>query len=159
MKSKDTQLEQLQADYVTDYAHANEKYKETLATVQTTKSVLNDLGMYGKALDSAVMKYHSIKMEDINKTIEHLWTNTYRGTDIDTILIRSEGETGRGRSYNYRVCMVKQDAEMDMRGRCSAGQKVLACIIIRLALAECFGLNCGVRPSLPPPFSHSHIPS
>jgi hypothetical protein len=40
--------------------------------------------------------------------------------------------------------MVKQDAEMDMRGRCSAGQRVLASIIIRLALAECFGINCGV---------------
>lgn len=44
--------------------------------------------------------------------------------------------------------MVKQDAEMDMRGRCSAGQRVLASIIIRLALAECFGINCGVRPTL-----------
>jgi len=52
--------------------------------------------------------------------------------------------------------MVKQDAEMDMRGRCSAGQKVLASIIIRLALAECFGINCGVRLfpfSLPPEYS------
>ena len=37
--------------------------------------------------------------------------------------------------------MVKGDAELDMRGRCSAGQKVLACILIRLALAECFGIN------------------
>jgi DNA repair protein RAD50 len=33
---------------------------------------------------------------------------------------------------------------MDMRGRCSAGQKVLACIVIRLALAECFGVGCGL---------------
>lgn len=33
---------------------------------------------------------------------------------------------------------------MDMRGRCSAGQKVLASIIIRLALAESFGTNCGI---------------
>jgi DNA repair protein RAD50 len=33
---------------------------------------------------------------------------------------------------------------MDMRGRCSAGQKVLACLIIRLALAEIFCVNCGV---------------
>ena len=33
---------------------------------------------------------------------------------------------------------------MDMRGRCSAGQKVLASIIIRLALAECFGTHCGL---------------
>jgi DNA repair protein RAD50 len=31
-----------------------------------------------------------------------------------------------------------------MRGRCSAGQKVLAAIIIRLALAETFSVNCGI---------------
>ena len=32
---------------------------------------------------------------------------------------------------------------IDMRGRCSAGQRVLACIVIRLALAETFGVSCG----------------
>mmetsp|Transcript_9598 Transcript_9598/g.24637 ORF Transcript_9598/g.24637 Transcript_9598/m.24637 type:complete len:111 (-) Transcript_9598:137-469(-) len=31
-----------------------------------------------------------------------------------------------------------------MRGRCSAGQKVLASIIIRLALAETFCIDCGI---------------
>ena len=31
-----------------------------------------------------------------------------------------------------------------MRGRCSAGQKVLASLIIRLALAETFCLSCGI---------------
>ena len=40
--------------------------------------------------------------------------------------------------------MQKDNTEMDMRGRCSAGQKVLASIIIRLALAESFGTNCGI---------------
>ncbi|KAI5850625.1 AAA domain-containing protein [Tricharina praecox] len=145
MRSKDKQLEQLVADYATDYADAKDKYKETLAKVHTTTSATNDLGKYGAALDKAVMKYHSLKMEEINRIIEELWKSTYRGTDVDTILIRSDNETGKGnRSYNYRVCMVKQDAEMDMRGRCSAGQKVLASIIIRLALAECFGINCGL---------------
>ena len=39
---------------------------------------------------------------------------------------------------------MKDQVEMDMRGRCSAGQKVLASIIIRLALAESFGTNCGI---------------
>jgi hypothetical protein len=48
------------------------------------------------------------------------------------------------KSYNYRVVMIKNDVELDMRGRCSAGQKVLASIIIRLALAESFGQGCGV---------------
>ena len=91
------------------------------------------------------MQYHSIKMEEINRIVEELWKRTYQGTDVDTVLIRSDIEGAKGnRSYNYRVCMVKQDTEMDMRGRCSAGQKVLASIIIRLALAECFGVNCGL---------------
>ena len=40
--------------------------------------------------------------------------------------------------------MVKGGMALDMRGRCSAGQKVLASIIIRLALAETFCLNCGL---------------
>lgn len=40
--------------------------------------------------------------------------------------------------------MTKDQVEMDMRGRCSAGQKMLASIIIRLALADSFGQNCGI---------------
>ena len=31
---------------------------------------------------------------------------------------------GRGRSYQYRVVMLKGETELEMRGRCSAGQKV-----------------------------------
>lgn len=40
--------------------------------------------------------------------------------------------------------MVRNGSEINMRGRCSAGQKVLASLIIRLALAETFCVNCGV---------------
>jgi DNA repair protein RAD50 len=47
------------------------------------------------------------------------------------------------KSYNYRVVMTKGTSRMDMRGRCSAGQRVQASIVIRLALAETFGVNCG----------------
>ena len=34
--------------------------------------------------------------------------------------------------------------QLDMRGRCSAGQKVLASLVVRLALAESFCANCGI---------------
>lgn len=145
MKSKDDQLMQLLADWNTDYKDAALKYKEAHIKVETTKAAVEDLARYGGALDKAIMRYHGLKMEEINSIIGELWQKTYRGTDVDTILIRSDNENAKGnRSYNYRVCMVKQGAEMDMRGRCSAGQKVLASIIIRLALAECFGVNCGL---------------
>lgn len=49
--------------------------------------------------------------------------------DIDAVEIRSdedpEGIAKSRRIFNYRVVMLKGDVEMDMRGRCSAGQKVL----------------------------------
>ena len=145
LKSKDDQLQQLLKDWETDYKDAGYKYKEAHIKVETTKAAVEDLARYASALDKAITKYHSLKMEEINRIIEELWRRTYQGTDVDTILIRSENETAKSnKNTNYRVCMVKQDAEMDMRGRCSAGQKVLASIIIRLALAECFGVNCGL---------------
>lgn len=42
------------------------------------------------------------------------------------------------------MVQVKNSVELEMRGRCSAGQKVLACLIIRIALAETFSTNCGI---------------
>jgi DNA repair protein RAD50 len=74
----------------------------------------------------------------------------YRGNDIDYICIKTESTdpesatSEKRRSYNYRVAQCKNDAEIDMRGRCSAGQKVLASLIIRMALAETFSSNCAV---------------
>ncbi|KAK5054012.1 hypothetical protein LTR84_001974 [Exophiala bonariae] len=145
MKSKDAQLGELLDDYNTNLKDAPKRYKEAHIKVEATKAAVEDLGRYGGALDKAIMKYHGLKMEEINNIIEELWRKTYRGSDVDTIMIRADNESGRGnRSYNYRVVMVKRDVEMDMRGRCSAGQKVLASIIIRLALAECFSEKCGI---------------
>ncbi|WPH00593.1 DNA repair protein Rad50 [Acrodontium crateriforme] len=145
MKGKDEELKRNMDNYQTSYANSARKYKEYHIELEATKACVEDLGRYSNALDQAIMKYHSLKMEEINRIIDELWRKTYQGTDIDTVLIRSENDTGRtNKNYNYRVCMVKNEVEMDMRGRCSAGQKVLACIIIRLALAECFGTNCGL---------------
>lgn len=51
---------------------------------------------------------------------------------------------GSRRVYQYRVVMIKNGIPIDMRGRCSAGQKVITSLIIRLALAETFCLNAGI---------------
>jgi DNA repair protein RAD50 len=145
LRAKDDIQAELIRDFDTDYKDAKPLYTEAKVRVQVTKAAIEDLGRYAGALDKAIMKYHSIKMEEINRIIDELWRGTYQGTDVDSIMIRSENETQKGnKSYNYRVVMLKADTEMDMRGRCSAGQKVLASIIIRLALAECFGIRCGL---------------
>lgn len=145
VKQMEDQVEHLNQELTTEYLGIHEKYRKALIKLQTTVVANDDLAKYSKAMDSAIMKYHSMKMEEINRIIDELWKKTYTGTDVDTIVIRCETENAKGnKTYNYRVCMIKQDVELDMRGRCSAGQKVLASIIIRLALSECFGVNCGL---------------
>lgn len=140
---------------------------------------------------SAIMRYHSVKMKEINENLKYLWNKTYQGTGgppchflhaesaplmwpcftldqtstissfartptrprslpprpITTtasvslpLLLRQSSDS----SLRSQVVMVKDQVEMDMRGRCSAGQKVLASIIIRLALSDSFGHNCGI---------------
>ena len=132
-----------------EYKNIDSRLSKETIRFQTLEMVNSDLNRYYTALDKALMAFHSSKMGDINKVVKELWQRTYRGQDIDYIQIRSdaekqEGKTGGKSSYNYRVVMICNGAELDMRGRCSAGQKVLACLIIRLALAETFCLNCGI---------------
>ncbi|KAJ1947801.1 DNA repair protein rad50 [Kickxella alabastrina] len=145
VKQLEDQARRLQAELATDFQSIDQRYVHQLVQCKTEELAHSDLETYGKALDAAIMRYHSLKMQDINKIIRELWINTYQGNDIDTIEIRSEIEGARNsRSHNYRVVMIKAGHAIDMRGRCSAGQKVLACLIIRLALAETFSVNCGI---------------
>jgi DNA repair protein RAD50 len=149
----DTIKSELELD---NYQNALEKFLHCSSDLKVLELSIQDIEKYYKALDKAIMNYHALKMSEINKSIKQLWRQVYRGTDIDYIEIRSEEEspnedgsiaataTKTRRSYNYRVVLIKGDTCLDMRGRCSAGQKVLASIIIRLALAETFCLNSGI---------------
>lgn len=61
--------------------------------------------------------------------------------DIEYVEIRSDLDEGtsaanKRRVYNYRVVMVKGDTALDMRGRCSAGQKVSAPLSICLSVGS-----------------------
>lgn len=128
----------------TQYKDIDKRYCDQLIQLKTTEMANKDLDRYYNALDKALMRFHTMKMEEINKIIRELWQQTYRGQDIDCIRIHSDSEGAGTRSYSYKVLMQTGDAELEMRGRCSAGQKVLASLIIRLALAETFCLNCGI---------------
>ncbi|KAH7885017.1 ALG6, ALG8 glycosyltransferase family-domain-containing protein [Phlebopus sp. FC_14] len=139
ISSHNETLKQVEKD-LREYKDINKRYTDQLVKVkvgfsegvhavftypvQMSDMANNDLEKYAKALDNAIMKYHSLKMEEVNDTMRHLWNKTYQGTE--------------------QVVMTKDQVEMDMRGRCSAGQKMLASIIIRLALSDSFGQNCGI---------------
>lgn len=126
------------------YKDIDKRYFDQLIQLKTTEMANKDLDRYYNALDKALMRFHTMKMEEINRIIRELWQQTYRGQDIDYIYIHSDSEGAGTRSYSYKVLMQTGDAELEMRGRCSAGQKVLASLIIRLALAETFCLHCGI---------------
>lgn len=82
---------------------------------ETTEMGSKDLQMYQKALDGvrlrasdgrrhathlpthscaaaaphqALMRYHQMKVDEINAVIHELWSQTYKGHDIDDVLIK-----------------------------------------------------------------------
>jgi len=131
-----------------NYRDIDKRYARKSIELQTTEMAVTDLKSYYDALDQSLQNFHSLKIKEINKIIRELWQTIYKGTDIEMIELESgqdAAQSGKAtRSYNYRVVMKKGDYPLDMRGRCSAGQRVLASIVIRLALAETFCLNCGI---------------
>ena len=150
LRQLEDQAGRLRQELVTDYPEVAKNYQNQLVRVQAISLGSDDLDKYARALDQAIMKYHALKMDEINDIIREIWQTTYQGADIDSVEIRADheasGATGAvgARSYNYRVVMIKGNTELDMRGRSSAGQRVLTSLIIRLALAETFGLHCGI---------------
>jgi DNA repair protein RAD50 len=98
-----------------------------------------------KHLDNTIIQYHQSKIEQINSILKSLWQKTYKGYDIEAIFLKAEPDNmNKGRSYNYRLLLQGVSGEMEMRGRCSAGQRVLASIIIRIALAQAFSSGVSI---------------
>jgi DNA repair protein RAD50 len=103
------------------YHGIEERYKLKHIHLHSMKAANKDLDKYYQALDKALMRFHEMKMEEINKIVKEYWQETYQGQDIDTIEIKAdvESSTPNRRSHNYRLVMRhKSQAELDMRGRC-----------------------------------------
>ena len=122
----------------------SKRFKRKNIEFETNKMAIKDLEAYYRALDTALHEFHKIKLDEINMRIKSLWHSAYKGHDIDGVSIASVAKKTGARGYNYSIMMSKADTEMPMRGRCSAGQKVLASFVIRLALADAFCTACGV---------------
>ena len=145
----DQQLTELKQELDQEHLkNAHDRYLKHFIQQTVEEIASQDLERFYKVLDQTMMTYHTQKMNQLNRIIRDLWRATYRGSDIDAIEIRSDADEENAsktrRTYNYRVVMLKAGSVMDMRNRCSAGQKVLASLIIRLALAEAFCLKCGI---------------
>ncbi|KAG9390018.1 DNA repair protein RAD50 [Carpediemonas membranifera] len=106
------------------------------------KMAAADVKQFRETLALTLTQFHQDRIAQVNLHLASLWAMAYKGHDIAAIgLETSTAASGRS---SYHVTMTVGGHVLPMRGRCSAGQKVLACIIVRLALATAFSDSCGV---------------
>lgn len=73
------QIRRYEAELANDYAGVDGRYGELFIDVKSKELAIGDLEKYSKVLQMAIMKYHTLKMQDLNKMIRELWVNTYQG--------------------------------------------------------------------------------
>ncbi|ORM41773.1 DNA repair protein RAD50 [Babesia sp. Xinjiang] len=133
------------------YKNVHRNYSDILLALKSHNLAREDLEIYTKKLEINLHKFHSEKIAQINTVLKRVWREVYTGNNVDYIEIQSNVDgvvpsTGLApKSYNYRMVMVTHNGvEMDMRGRCSAGERVLASLILRITLSESFCSNCNI---------------
>ncbi|GIQ82070.1 DNA repair protein Rad50, eukaryotes [Kipferlia bialata] len=130
---------------------ACERHNHLVRDVIVHQSVQTDLRDLVVHIDAAVIEFHTAKMEEVNDTLKELWRTTYTATDILYIYLHSSGATMTGRRKTYSYCLMMgvrspggEIKSIPMRGRCSAGQRVMASILVRVALSVTFGSECAM---------------
>ncbi|CAD8088254.1 unnamed protein product [Paramecium sonneborni] len=128
------------------YDGTEQKRLELLCELVANQQFISDLRKYLSILESTMLECHGQKMKEINKFLFDTWQKIYNGQDIKFIEVKFDeipNQKKISKKYNYRLVMrTMNNTEIDMKGRCSMGQKMLASIVFRMALAECFGSNC-----------------
>jgi DNA repair protein RAD50 len=121
-------------------------YTSNFYKLKVAENVAEDLTKYIEALEGAILEAHTSQIAALNRLIRKLWRNVYNGNDVDYVEIKVDFVSSREkkRNYFYRVVQVTGARELDMQGHCSAGQKFLACLVIRMALAELSSPGCGI---------------
>ncbi|KAK8803667.1 hypothetical protein WA158_001361 [Blastocystis sp. Blastoise] len=135
-------IQTLQAELETStYKDIQARHRKSEVSLHVYRNSISDVDIYIKAIENSLAEYHRSKIEEINRRLRELWLSTYQGNDIENIELHSDIVMKASRRiYEYGIYMTKNGIRLPMRARCSAGQRSLACILIRLALAETF---CG----------------
>ncbi|CAN6447622.1 unnamed protein product [Victoria cruziana] len=122
----------------------NRKQKIT-AELQKSKELLHKQDQLKRNIDDN-LNYRTTKAEvdELTHEIESLEQEVVKIGGFPAYEADLKRQMQEKERLLSEVVMQTGDAELEMRGRCSAGQKVLASLIIRLALAETFCLNCGI---------------
>ncbi|CDR93914.1 hypothetical protein, conserved [Babesia bigemina] len=124
------------------FKNAHKHYSDALLAFKSHQLAKDDLELYTKTLELELHKFHSDKIAQINVVLKRVWREVYTGTNIDYIEIQSNDDTTV--ASTGMVMVTHSGVEMDMRGHCSAGERVLASLILRITLTESFCYNCNI---------------
>lgn len=83
------------------YRDSIQNYKKASYENIVLNKTVEDLITYCEALEKALTKFHSDKMEKINRSIRDLWRSIYKGNDIDYIQINTEEVKGTRNRRSY----------------------------------------------------------
>ena len=61
------------------YKDIDKRFRDVQIAYAAAQLAEKDLKKYHGALDKALMKYHSMKMAEVNKIVKELWQQIYRG--------------------------------------------------------------------------------
>lgn len=121
------------------FSKTRSNYANILGRIVCNKIVLEDLEKLKQCFASSITSFHDQMIIKINEVLKRRWRQIYQGSDIELIeLVDEEVSRGKDKKINYYIGMRKGGIRMKMREKSSAGQKALACIILRMVLAELF---------------------
>ena len=136
------QIKSYEVELQTEYKDVVHIYNKKYVENKIIELSCNDIDKCITVLDKSIIDYHYNKIEEINLNLKELWSNCYKGNDIDYIkLIINENGS---KNYSYKMMIVKNNIELDMRNRSSAGQKMIGNILLRMALSRVFCCNFNV---------------
>ena len=110
-----------------------------LKALNKLEQAVSEMNPAAKELEKEVSDYHSLKLSELNKMINEMWRRVYHGSDIAGFEVEARefpDFSKKKKTYEYSMVMLKgpNKVRMDMKRRCSMGQKVLVSTIMRLAL-------------------------
>jgi len=123
LEGKDSSHKQTAQGYYDRIYHNRDKellYFEKLTHFEYYRLLVEDLEVFVRSLESALVKYHRDKIEVINKNIAELWKLTYMHGDIKKIEIKADlvhldseddgGPEGLKKcTFNYRVLFYNKE--------------------------------------------------
>lgn len=61
------------------YSNVDSDYAKLFVETKTLELAIADVKKFNATLSESVMRYHALKMDDLNKIIKDLWFKTYKG--------------------------------------------------------------------------------